>query len=89
MKMFAMLAAGLLGAAAVAPVPASAAPISAAPLLVEAGVAPQVVERRTTTIVRDRRYNNRRPRYRTRRVCDRTYHHGRRVTRCRNVRVRY
>jgi hypothetical protein len=88
MKMFAMLAAGLLGAAAVAPVPATAAPVSAAPLLAEAGVAPQVVERRTTTIVRDRRYN-RRPRYRTRRVCTRNYYHGRRVTRCRNVRVRY
>lgn len=91
MKMFAMLAAGLLGAAALAPVSASAAPVSSAPVLAEVGLAPQVVERRTTTIVRDRHYGrryDRRPRWRTRRVCTRDYHHGRRVTRCRNVRYR-
>jgi hypothetical protein len=85
MKMFAMIAAGLLGLAATAPTTAVAAPV----------VQERVIVRERTVVRRDDRgfrgdrgYRNGRNRWGTRQVCTNRWRHGRKIRTCRSVRYR-
>ncbi|QNQ10976.1 hypothetical protein [Sphingomonas alpina] len=82
MKFFVMIAAGLLSVAATAPAAAVAAPV--------AGVQSheRVVVRERTETRRHWGNDRRRHGWGTRKVCKRTWYHGRKVTRCRTVRYR-
>ena len=91
MKVFGLIAAGLLGAMAVAPASASAAPVASATTLTTAGVAVA-----GQAVVRDRHDVRRGPqarrghhgRWATRRVCTNRWQHGRKIRSCKNVRYR-
>lgn len=87
MKFFVMIAAGLLSAAALAPTAAVAAPVAGTTVAVQSGE--RVVVRERTTTRRHWSNNDRRGhRWGTRKVCKRTWYHGRKITRCRTVRYR-
>ena len=84
MKIFALVAAGLLGMAATAPAAAVAAPapVAAAP------VQERVIVRERTTVRHDDRRGFRGPRWGSRRVCTNQWRHHRKVRVCRTVRYR-
>jgi hypothetical protein len=95
MKMFAMIAAGLLGLAATAPTTAVAAPVATVTTTTVAPVQERVVVRERTVVRRDDRgfrgdrgYRNGRNRWGTRQVCTNRWRHGRKVRTCRSVRYR-
>lgn len=86
MKMFAMIAAGLLGLAATAPTAAVAAPVTTTVEPVQEHV---VVRERTVVRHDDRGYRGYRGnRWGSRRVCTNRWRHGRKVRICRSVRYR-
>ncbi|MES2055977.1 MAG: hypothetical protein V4564_08570 [Pseudomonadota bacterium] len=89
MKFFVMIAAGLLGAAAIAPTAAVAAPVApVAGTVAGEQTRERVVVRHRTETRRHWGNDRRRHGWGSRKVCQRTWYHGRKVTRCRTVRYR-
>ncbi|OYW23647.1 MULTISPECIES: hypothetical protein [unclassified Sphingomonas] len=88
MKFIAFIAATLVGASALTPIPTISAASAQERVTRQERVV--VTQRRTVTRHNGWRNNNRwRHNNRTRRVCKVTYRNGNRIRRCRTIRVRY